>query len=552
MTFEQLNIITPILKAITLQGYEIPSPIQDKAIPVLLQGKDMMASAQTGTGKTAGFAIPIIQGLYLSKDKDHYQRVIKALILAPTRELAEQIKDSFRAYSHNLGLKTEAIYGGVSQRNQEIALRKGVDILVATPGRLLDLLNQRLIRLDEVKYFVLDEADRMLDMGFIHDVRKIAALVPKDRQTMLFSATIPKEILSLAKDMLNDPVRIEVTPPETMVEKIDQRLYHVAKKDKIQLLLDLLVNPKLESVLIFTRTKHGANKLVKELLSYGLKADAIHGNKSQSRRQIVLNMFKQKQLRVLVATDIAARGIDIDELSHVINYDLPETPETYVHRMGRTGRAGLSGEAYSFCSQDEIHLLSAVEKHIKMSIPVDVEHAYQIRPKQTVTVKTEQIKTSKQQTKPKKKETYSNVKKNLNEKTKKSYHMLKEEEESKKDVFKRSLQPRKKPIVLKETEDKTDDFKKSNDFKRKGYQPKGDDRYERKDQRSQGPRTSTQSPYPKKSYASGPQRENGQRPSSGSSRSTSESSRPASGSSRPSYNGQKRNDSSRSTSTYKK
>jgi len=545
MTFDQLNIITPILKAISLQGYETPSPIQEKAIPVLLEGKDMMASAQTGTGKTAGFAIPIIQGLYESKDKDNHKHIIKALILAPTRELAEQIKDSFKAYSHGLGLKTEAIYGGVSQRNQEIALKKGIDILVATPGRLLDLCNQNLVKLDLVQYFVLDEADRMLDMGFIHDVRKILKQVPVHRQTMLFSATIPKEIMALSKDMLKDPVKIEVTPPETMVEKIEQKLFHVSKKDKIQLLLDLLVNPKLESVLIFTRTKHGANKLVKELVSYGLKADAIHGNKSQSRRQIVLNMFKNKQLRVLVATDIAARGIDIDELSHVINYDLPESAETYVHRMGRTGRAGLSGEAFTFCSQDELHLLNAIEKHIKIKITVDMSHAYQLKSKQVTEINQQSQSSLKKQNKPKKKETYSNVKKNFNEKEKKSYHMLKEEEAEKKEVFKRSLQPRKKPVVLKESDEKANDFKKSNDFKRKGYQPKDDDRYERKDQKSYGPRTGFESPYPKKSYASGPQREHSQRSSSESSRQKSQSSRPA-------YNSQKRNDSSRSNSNYKK
>ncbi len=370
MTFDQLNIITPILKALAFEGYVTPSPIQEQAIPVLLEGKDILASAQTGTGKTAAFAIPIIQALYNQEHKQGQKKVIQALILAPTRELAEQIKESFRNYSKDLNIKTEVIYGGVSQKGQEIALKKGLDVLIATPGRLMDLMNQGLVRLDDIKYFVLDEADRMLDMGFIHDVKKIVSSIPKTRQTMLFSATIPKEILKLANDLLDQPVRIEVTPPEAMVDKIKQSLYYVSKKDKTSLLIDLLVNPKLESVLVFTRTKHGANKLVKELLSFGVKSDAIHGNKSQNSRQKALVEFKAKRLRVLVATDIAARGIDIDELSHVINYDLPETPETYVHRMGRTGRAGMSGEAFSFCSHDEKNLLQAIVKHIKMDIPV--------------------------------------------------------------------------------------------------------------------------------------------------------------------------------------
>ncbi len=378
MTFEQLGIISPILKAVAYEGYTEPSPIQEQAIPVLLEGHDMLASAQTGTGKTAAFAIPIIQALYQKRTEEHSKRVIKALVLAPTRELAEQIKESFRNYSRDLHIKSEVIYGGVSQKNQEVALKKGLDVLIATPGRLLDLMNQKLIFLDTIEYFVLDEADRMLDMGFINDVKKIVSTIPKDRQTMLFSATIPNEILKLANDLLKDPIRIEVTPPEQMIDKIKQSLYFVSKKDKFKLLLDLLVNPKLVSVLVFTRTKHGANKLVKELLAYGVKADAIHGNKSQNKRQQALLDFKNRKLRVLVATDIAARGIDIDELSHVINFDLPETPETYVHRMGRTGRAGLSGEAYSFCSHDEINLLKAVEKHIKMSIPVMSEQAFHV------------------------------------------------------------------------------------------------------------------------------------------------------------------------------
>lgn len=378
MTFQALNIIQPILKTLVLENYLTPSPIQEQAIPILLEGHDLLASAQTGTGKTAAFAIPIIQSLYLKEKDTNAKKHISCLVLAPTRELAEQIKESFKTYSYGLNLKTDVIYGGVSQKNQEIAIKKGLDILIATPGRLLDLMGQNLLDLRKVSYLVLDEADRMLDMGFIHDVRRIVVSIPKERQTMLFSATIPREILTLAQELLNNPIRIEVTPPELMIDKIKQSLYYVSKKDKTNLLIDLLVNPKLQSVLIFTRTKHGANKLVTELLSYGIKADAIHGNKSQNKRQKALEDFKSKKLRVLVATDIAARGIDIDELSHVINYDLPETPETYVHRMGRTGRAGRLGESYSFCSQDENHLLIQIEKHIKMSIAVVEDHVYHV------------------------------------------------------------------------------------------------------------------------------------------------------------------------------
>ena len=378
MTFHELNIIQPILKTLVLEGYLTPSPIQEQAIPVLLEGKDLLASAQTGTGKTAAFAIPIIQSLYQKEKTHESKKNITCLVLAPTRELAEQIKDSFKTYSYGLNLKTEVIYGGVSQKNQEIAIKKGLDILVATPGRLLDLMGQNLLDLSHIEYLVLDEADRMLDMGFIHDVRHIVASIPKNRQTMLFSATIPSEILRLAHELLNNPIRIEVTPPELMIDKIKQSLYFVPKKEKTNLLIHLLVNPSLQSVLVFTKTKHGANKLVTELLSYGVKADAIHGNKSQNKRLQSLKDFKSRKLRVLVATDIAARGIDIDELSHVINYDLPETPETYVHRIGRTGRAGRSGESYSFCSQEENHLLIQIEKHIKMNISVIENQPYHV------------------------------------------------------------------------------------------------------------------------------------------------------------------------------
>ena len=411
MTFKELNIITPILQAIEHEGYEIPSPIQQQAIPMLLEGKDILGSAQTGTGKTLAFAVPILQGLYQQKTNASIKPRIQALILAPTRELAEQIKESFRNYGRNLNIKTEVIYGGVSQRNQEIALKKGVDVLIATPGRLMDLMNQGFIHLDHVKYLVLDEADRMLDMGFIRDVRKIVSFIPEQRQTALFSATVPKDILDLANSLLKDPIRVAVTPVETTLDVIKQSLYYVAKKDKTNLLIDLLVNPKLASVLVFTRTKHGANKLVKELLSYGVKTEAIHGNKSQNHRLKVLNEFKERKLRVLVATDIAARGIDIDELSHVINYDLPETPETYIHRIGRTGRAGLSGEAISFCHKDELNLLKAIEKHIKQTIPVVKEHLF-AKQDETASSKQHTQQNSTSQTTQKKKPTSSYKHKN--------------------------------------------------------------------------------------------------------------------------------------------
>ena len=479
MTFEQLNIINPILKAIALEGYQVPSPIQEQAIPVLLDGHDMLASAQTGTGKTAAFAIPIIQALYNQAHPIGQKKQIQALILAPTRELAEQIKDSFRNYSKHLGIKTEVVYGGVSQRNQETALNKGVDVLIATPGRLIDLMNQGIIHLDFVKFFVLDEADRMLDMGFIHDVKRIATSLPKVRQTMLFSATIPSDISKLAKELLTEPIRIEVTPPEQMIDKIKQSLYYVTKKDKVKLLIDLLVNPKLQSVLVFTKTKHGANKLVTELVSYGIKADAIHGNKSQSKRQTVLNLFKQQKLRVLVATDIAARGIDIDELSHVINYDLPDVPETYVHRMGRTGRAGLTGETYSFCSMDENHLLISMEKHIQAIIPVITNHPYHVS-KQIIALPSQEINKKKSRSTLKNKtikDHSKTMKKNLGERQKKSYHELNEEKSFEKDVFKRSNLPKKNTVA--HIDIKSTLGSKSKEVSNKGYLPKDYDRGEK-------------------------------------------------------------------------
>jgi ATP-dependent RNA helicase RhlE len=453
MNFSDLNIIQPILKAIQFEGYVTPTPIQEKALPVLFEGHDILASAQTGTGKTLAFAVPIIQAIYLHKHQDPIRK-LQALVLAPTRELAEQIKDSFRNYSKDLGIRTEVIYGGVSQKPQEAAIYRGMDVMVATPGRLLDLMQQGFIKLFDIKYFVLDEADRMLDMGFINDVKKIVSFIPKERQTMLFSATIPNEIMSLANSMLKSPVRIEVTPPETMIEKITQSLYHVAKKDKTNLLIDLLVNPKMTSVLVFTRTKHGANKLVKELLSYGVKADAIHGNKSQNNRMRALADLKSRKLRVLVATDIAARGIDVDELSHVVNYELPEVPETYVHRIGRTGRAGFSGEAISFCMNEELHLLKQIEKNIQTTIPKIKHPLYGIRDIIEVGPK-------KKTSQPPKNQKKESVKTNV-VKEKKSYQELKEEKEAQGSGFKRSELPKKKTeVVVEKQEDPKPAFKPS-------------------------------------------------------------------------------------------
>lgn len=378
MTFQELKIIEPILKALTTQEYFVPTPIQAESIPVLLKGKDILGSAQTGTGKTAAFAIPILQNLHLEKQQNKSKRTIKALVLAPTRELALQIHDNFKEYGRNLDIKTTVIYGGVPQSKQVRVLNQGIDILVATPGRLLDLIQQRKLTLSNVSYLVLDEADRMLDMGFVKDVKKIVSMVKKERQTMFFSATMPNAIMSLAKEILDNPVRIMVSPEEETIDKIKQSIYYVEKKKKINLLVDLLKKKELKSVLVFSRTKHGANRIVKELDHLNIRAEAIHGNKSQGARQRALALFKAKRIRVLVATDIAARGIDVDELSHVINYDLPDVAETYIHRIGRTGRAGLGGSAISFCSQDEADLLKDIQKHIKMTIAVEKDSVYSI------------------------------------------------------------------------------------------------------------------------------------------------------------------------------
>jgi ATP-dependent RNA helicase RhlE len=379
MSFENLNLIEPILKALKTEGYTTPTPIQAQAIPLVLHKHDLLACAQTGTGKTAAFAIPIIQ--LLTEDKTHTQgkKAIKCLVLTPTRELAIQIGESFANYGRNTNLKYKVIFGGVNQYSQVESLRSGVDVLIATPGRLLDLMNQRHVDISNIKFFVLDEADRMLDMGFIHDVKKVIAKLPAKRQSLFFSATMPPVIVKLADTILVNPSKVEVTPVSSTAEKINQVVYFVDKENKKPLLIDILKNNKIERVLVFTRTKHGADKVVKDLIKVGIQAQAIHGNKSQNARQNALNNFKSKLTRVLVATDIAARGIDIDELSHVINYELPNVPESYVHRIGRTGRAGASGIAIAFCDAEEKEYLRDIQKLIGKTIPVIDDHAYELK-----------------------------------------------------------------------------------------------------------------------------------------------------------------------------
>ena len=377
MLFTDLNIIKPILDALTDEGYTKPTPIQQQAIPYIAQGKDLLGCAQTGTGKTAAFAIPMLQLLARPTTMESRgQRPIRALILTPTRELAIQIQESFNAYGKNLRLKNLVVFGGVNQGPQVDALKRGVDILVATPGRLLDLISQGYIQLRDVEIFVLDEADRMLDMGFVHDVKRIITKIPAKRQTLFFSATMPQEIQSLANSILNNPVKVEVAVVSSTADTIEQSLYYVEKENKKSLLAFILADKTIETALVFTRTKHGADKVVKDLVRIGIKAEAIHGNKSQNARQRALSNFKNRETRILVATDIAARGIDVDELTHVINYELPNVPETYVHRIGRTGRAGLSGTSFSFCDAEETAELRDIHKLIGKQIPVEQNHPY--------------------------------------------------------------------------------------------------------------------------------------------------------------------------------
>lgn len=376
MTFQTLNIMDYIIKPIEAIGYLIPTPIQEQAIPVILNHQDVLGTAQTGTGKTAAFAIPILQNMYINDSNKPKNRNIKVLVLSPTRELAIQIKENFVIYNKNMGYKIACIYGGVNQYNQVKQLQSGVDILIATPGRLLDLIKQKFVKLGDVKYFVLDEADRMLDMGFIIDVNKIVSYIPKERQTMLFSATLPKEITKLANDLLQNPKRISVANMNTPIEVIKQTVYKVIRKDKIHLLIKILSEKDCGEALIFSRTKHGANKIAQDLEKAGISASAIHGNKSQSARELALKQFKEKKIKALIATDIASRGIDINDLFLVINFDLPDVPETYIHRIGRTGRAGKNGVALSFCNPEESDLLQAIEKHTEQTIFVDVNHGY--------------------------------------------------------------------------------------------------------------------------------------------------------------------------------
>jgi ATP-dependent RNA helicase RhlE len=377
LLFTDLKLIKPILDALDTEGYTKPTPIQQGAIPHILAGRDLLGCAQTGTGKTAAFAIPMLQLLAKPKTMQSAgQRPIRALILTPTRELAIQIQESFNAYGANIRLRNLVVFGGVNQGPQVNELRRGVDILVATPGRLLDLMNQGFINLRDVEIFVLDEADRMLDMGFVHDVKRVITKLPVKRQTLFFSATMPNEIQSLANSILTNPEKVEVTPISSTAETIVQSLYFVEKQNKKALLEYILADKSIETALVFTRTKHGADKVVKDLVRMGISAEAIHGNKSQNARQRALSNFKNRETRILVATDIAARGIDVDDLTHVINYELPDVPETYVHRIGRTGRAGASGISFSFCEAEETEVLRDIHKLLGRHIPVNEHHPY--------------------------------------------------------------------------------------------------------------------------------------------------------------------------------
>jgi len=374
-SFKQLELIDPLLRAVARENYLQPTPIQVQSIPLLLAGRDILGCAQTGTGKTAAFALPLLQMLTQSNAAQG-KPIIRVLVLSPTRELAAQIDESFQAYAHFLKLRHLVVFGGVKQNAQVSALRKGVHILVATPGRLLDLVGQGYIHLDRVQFFVLDEADRMLDMGFINDIRKILKVLPDKRQNLLFSATLPPDITRLAGSFLRNPARVEVSPPSSTVEQIEQRVMFADRLDKPNLLIDQVSLPNMSRVLVFTRTKHGANRLVKQLAKAGIQASAIHGNKSQNNRRKALAGFHSGEIGILVATDLASRGIDVENISHVFNFDLPHEPEVYIHRIGRTGRAGLSGVAVSFCDATEVADLKSIERLIGYKIPVDTNHPW--------------------------------------------------------------------------------------------------------------------------------------------------------------------------------
>lgn len=368
MQFEDLNIIAPILKALKEEKYTEPTPIQEIAIPLILNRNDVLGSAQTGTGKTAAFAVPILQHLYLDKQQQNHPRIIKSLIITPTRELAIQIGESFDTYGKYTGIKNTVIFGGVKQGAQTNILRSGIDVLVATPGRLLDLMDQGYINLNNIRYFVLDEADRMLDMGFINEIRKIIAKLPAQRQSLFFSATMPDTIVALSAKILKNPKKVEVSPVSSTAETIRQYLYYTNKADKKDLIIHILKDQSIDPVLLFARTKHGADKIARHLKNENIKSDAIHGDKAQNQRQKALDKFKNREIRVLVATDIAARGIDIDKLKYVINYDIPNVAETYVHRIGRSGRAGDEGVAISLCEPEENGYVKDIERLIHQKI----------------------------------------------------------------------------------------------------------------------------------------------------------------------------------------
>jgi ATP-dependent RNA helicase RhlE len=378
--FESLKLIPSIKKALKTKGYSTPTPIQAKSIPHLLEGKDLLGIAQTGTGKTAAFSLPLLNRLAKNSIKTRSKR-IRSLILTPTRELASQIELNIQSYGKGLNLFTTVIFGGVGHRPQIQAMSRGVDILVATPGRLLDLMNEGHIRFEQLEVFILDEADRMLDMGFFNDVKKVIAKLPKKKQTLLFSATMPKDISKLATSLLDNPVRVEITPESTTVERIEQKLMKVERANKQLLLKEILKDKSIQSMLVFTRTKHGADRVVRNLERIDISAAAIHGNKSQNARERALKGFRAGKVRVLVATDIAARGIDVSHVGHVVNFHLPDDPKSYVHRIGRTARAGRDGIAISFCDPDELKLLKEIEKTIKSKIPEDIDHImYGVKP----------------------------------------------------------------------------------------------------------------------------------------------------------------------------
>ena len=411
MRFNDLDIIEPILEALHDEKYEEPTSIQAKAIPLILKRHDVLGSAQTGTGKTAAFAIPILQHLFIDRQQGNTSRKIKSLVVTPTRELAIQIGESFSTYGKNTGLRNTVIFGGVPQRSQTNALRGGIDVLIATPGRLLDLIDQGFISLKHIEYFVLDEADRMLDMGFIHDIRKIIALLPKRRQSLFFSATMPSNIVELSRKILSDPKKVEVSPTSSTAQTIQQYLYYTNKSSKNDLLLHILKDQKINQVLLFSRTKHGADRIARNLMKKKISTAAIHGDKAQNQRQKALTKFKAGEIRVLVATDIAARGIDIDKLKYVINYDIPNIAETYVHRIGRSGRAGEEGTAISICEPEENAFVKDIEKLIQKKINIIEDNPYPQTEKKMTAQEKKEWEKEKQR---KKKEFFANRNKKQN------------------------------------------------------------------------------------------------------------------------------------------